>query len=92
MIHIGEHETVAAKGENTPFHKKAQNSQNGNQKGEQIDIIEFPHTDLHGDTFTPYARMRLVGLEPTRLAAQEPKSCMSANSIITAYAKTTYSA
>ena len=64
MIHIGEHETVAAKGENTPFHKKAQNSQNGNQKGQQIDIIEFPHTDLHGDTFTPYARMRLVGLEP----------------------------
>ena len=25
--------------------------------------------------------MQNVGLEPTRLAAQEPKSCMSANSI-----------
>ena len=25
-----------------------------------------------------------MGLEPTRLAAQEPKSCMSANSIMTA--------
>ena len=32
--------------------------------------------------------MRLVGLEPTRLAAQEPKSCMSANSITTATYKT----
>lgn len=30
--------------------------------------------------------VRLVGLEPTRLSAQEPKSCMSANSIITAFA------
>mgnify|MGYP006895544171 CR=1 FL=1 len=29
--------------------------------------------------------MRSVGLEPTRLAAQEPKSCMSANFIMTAY-------
>lgn len=28
--------------------------------------------------------MRNVGLEPTRLAAQEPKSCMSANSISSA--------
>lgn len=28
--------------------------------------------------------MRSMGLEPTRLAAQEPKSCMSANSITTA--------
>ena len=26
-----------------------------------------------------------MGLEPTRLAAQEPKSCMSANFIMTAY-------
>ena len=29
--------------------------------------------------------MRSMGLEPTRLAAQEPKSCMSANFIMTAY-------
>ena len=29
--------------------------------------------------------MRSVGFEPTRLAAQEPKSCMSANFIMTAY-------
>ena len=29
--------------------------------------------------------VRKVGLEPTRLAAQEPKSCMSANFIMTAY-------
>ena len=29
--------------------------------------------------------MRSVGLEPARLAAQEPKSCMSANFIMTAY-------
>ena len=28
--------------------------------------------------------MQNVGLEPTRLAAQEPKSCMSANSISSA--------
>ena len=31
--------------------------------------------------------MRNVGLEPTRLAAQEPKSCMSANSISSAHIK-----
>ena len=30
--------------------------------------------------------MQNVGLEPTRLAAQEPKSCMSANSISSASA------
>ena len=29
--------------------------------------------------------MRVVGVEPTRLAAQEPKSCASANSTIPAY-------
>ncbi len=29
--------------------------------------------------------MRRVGLEPTRLATQEPKSCLSANSNIGAY-------
>ena len=29
--------------------------------------------------------MRVVGVEPTRLAAQEPKSCMSTISIIPAY-------
>ncbi len=28
--------------------------------------------------------VRMTGLEPTRLAAQEPKSCMSANSITSA--------
>lgn len=28
--------------------------------------------------------MRITGVEPARLAAQEPKSCMSANSIISA--------
>ena len=28
--------------------------------------------------------MRVVGVEPTRLAAQEPKSCASANSTIPA--------
>ncbi len=31
----------------------------------------------------PYS-MRNMGLEPIRLAAQEPKSCMSANSISSA--------
>ena len=31
--------------------------------------------------------MRRVGLEPTRLATQEPKSCLSANSNIGAYEK-----
>lgn len=34
-----------------------------------------------------YQLMRNVGLEPTRLAAQEPKSCMSANSISSAHAQ-----
>ncbi len=29
--------------------------------------------------------VRLMGVEPTRREAQEPKSCMSANSITTAY-------
>ena len=29
--------------------------------------------------------VRVVGFEPTRLAAQEPKSCMSTISIIPAY-------
>lgn len=29
--------------------------------------------------------VRVVGVEPTRLAAQEPKSCTSANSAIPAY-------
>ena len=29
--------------------------------------------------------VRVVGLEPTRLAAQEPKSCVSTNSTIPAY-------
>ena len=29
--------------------------------------------------------VRMKGLEPTRLAAQEPKSCMSTNSITSAY-------
>ena len=29
--------------------------------------------------------VRVVGVEPTRLAAQEPKSCASANSAIPAY-------
>ena len=28
--------------------------------------------------------LRSMGVEPTRLAAQEPKSCMSANFIMTA--------
>ena len=32
-----------------------------------------------------FYKMRLVGLEPTRRKAQEPKSCTSANSVITAY-------
>ena len=31
--------------------------------------------------------MRMTGLEPARLAAQEPKSCMSANSITSAAMK-----
>ena len=29
--------------------------------------------------------VRVVGVEPTRLAAQEPKSCVSANSTNSAY-------
>lgn len=29
--------------------------------------------------------MRIEGLEPSRLATQEPKSCVSANSTISAY-------
>ena len=29
--------------------------------------------------------VRVMGVEPTRLAAQEPKSCTSANSVIPAY-------
>ena len=29
--------------------------------------------------------VRVWGLEPQRISAQEPKSCMSANSIIPAY-------
>lgn len=33
------------------------------------------------------AVMRMRGLEPLRLAAQEPKSCMSANSITSAKCK-----
>ena len=32
-----------------------------------------------------FVLVRVVGLEPTRLAAQEPKSCASANSAIPAY-------
>ena len=35
--------------------------------------------DVRGDM------VRVVGLEPTRLAAQEPKSCVSTNSTIPAY-------
>ena len=31
--------------------------------------------------------MRKKGLEPSRLAAQEPKSCTSANSVISAYSR-----
>ena len=34
--------------------------------------------------------VRVVGLEPTRLAAQEPKSCTSANSVISAYSNLFY--
>ena len=34
--------------------------------------------------------LRIVGLEPTRLAAQEPKSCTSANSVISAYSNLFY--
>ena len=32
--------------------------------------------------------VRVMGVEPTRLAAQEPKSCASANSAIPVYAPT----
>ena len=35
----------------------------------------------------PYM-VRVVGVEPTRLSAQEPKSCTSANSAIPAYIET----
>ena len=34
--------------------------------------------------------VRAVGFEPTRLAAQEPKSCTSANSAIPAYSVSLY--
>ena len=60
----------------------------------------LPGTDRSGsgdleaqDSRSPYAKtpepsfrglMRMTGLEPARLAAQEPKSCMSANSITSA--------
>ena len=37
------------------------------------------------DTPIPFYLVRVVGVEPTRLAAQEPKSCASANSAIPAY-------
>ena len=32
-----------------------------------------------------FVLVRVVGLEPTRLTAQEPKSCVSTNSTIPAY-------
>ena len=35
--------------------------------------------------------VRVVGLEPTRIAAQEPKSCVSANFTIPAYIPRYYS-
>ena len=37
-------------------------------------------------SITATVLVRVVGLEPTRLAAQEPKSCVSTNSTIPAYA------
>ena len=37
------------------------------------------------DTKLAPTMVRVVGLEPTRLTAQEPKSCVSTNSTIPAY-------
>ena len=48
--------------------------------------MSYPNKERHlllADAFL--CLVRVVGLEPTRLAAQEPKSCTSANSAIPAY-------
>ena len=47
--------------------------------------MQFSPQGGNGTVFAPSDVVRVTGVEPARLATREPKSRMSANSIIPAY-------
>ena len=47
--------------------------------------MQFSPQGGNGTVFAPSDVVRVTGVEPARLTAREPKSRMSANSIIPAY-------
>ena len=64
---------------------EAQRSGFDSEKEEGANIVQFSPQGGNGTVFAPSDVVRVTGVEPARLATREPKSRMSANSIIPAY-------